>query len=224
MQETAESVSDDDLIDFDKTDIDVTREHAVLTNDDAYKINHSYEQAPAGVTLNLLGCLLFGGWLWNLVPNNLLMPWGIFILANTIVHFFIINQYQRAKDRTQFRKNWAFFNGFLFTVYAIAWGCGYHLFFPYLDPNQQIFLFYLAGIYLLGLLPVLASTHKGIPLCTHSLGHPLIIVNLGATLQRGCYHRQFDCVYHHCSRFHCQALSADHPGVLSLGYGYQTIK
>ena len=185
MQESAESASDDDLIDFDKTDIDVTREHAVLTNDEAYKINHSYEQAPAGVTLNLLGCLLFGGWLWNLVPNNLLMPWGIFILANTIVHFFIINQYQRAKDRTQFRKNWAFFNGFLFTVYAIAWGCGYHLFFPYLDPNQQIFLFYLAGIYLLGLLPVLASTHKAYVCVLTALSIPLLLLTLEQPFNEG---------------------------------------
>lgn len=165
MEKSVNHHQDEEPLGFEKPEFDVTSENVVLSNDDAYKINHSFEQAPTGICINLIGAVLFTAWLWKIVPEYVLLPWLFFITTNTAVHFSLINQYKKATNRPRFKRNWAFYNGFLFSIYAISWGIGYHFFFPYLEHSQQIFLFYLAGIYLLSLLPVLSSTHNAY-LCT----------------------------------------------------------
>ena len=157
---------------------DVTAENVTLSNNEAYKINHSFEQAPTGICINLIGASLFTVWLWDTISQSVLLPWLFFITTNTVIHFSIIHQYKKAINRARFKKNWAFYNGFLFSMYAIAWGIGYHFFFPYLDVNQQIFLYYLAGIYLLAMLPVLSSTLNAY-LCTIvAFAVPLLVIAL----------------------------------------------
>ncbi len=176
MDKSVDNLRDDEEPGFEKMDFDVTSENIVLSNDETYKINHSFEQAPTGISINLIGATLFAAWLWKVVPEYILIPWLFFIATNSLIHIAIINQYKKEINRAKFKKNWAFYNGFLFSIYTIAWSVGYHFFFPYLDINQQIFLFYLAGIYLLSLLPVLASTHKAYLCAIVSYTVPLLIL------------------------------------------------
>ncbi len=160
MEKQVKSHLDDDDFGIESANFDVTSENIVLSNDEIYKSNHSFEQAPTGICINLIGAVLLTIWLWQTVPEFVLIPWLFFITTNTFIHFSIINQYRKSINRSRVKKSWAFYNGFLFSIYAIAWGIGYHFIFPHLDSNQQIFLYYLSGIYLLSLIPVLSSTHK----------------------------------------------------------------
>ena len=169
-----------DNVDFGIEDskFDVTAENVVLRNNEAYKINHSFEQAPMGICINLIGMVLFTAWLWSVIPEAILLPWLFFITTNTLIHFSIIHKYKKAINRARFKKNWAFYNGFFFSVYAISWAIGYYYFFPYLDANQQIFLYYLAGIYLLAMLPVLSSTFNAYLCVIVAFAIPLLLLTL----------------------------------------------
>ena len=110
-----------------------------LNSKEEYLSRTAIAQSPMGVCINLLASILFIIWQWNNIPEYILLPWSLFINVNLIIHLFLIYHCKKQLLHEPAKRSWSIYNGFLFCTYALAWGIGYHLFFPYLQENQQLF-------------------------------------------------------------------------------------
>ncbi len=172
---------------FDHEEITVDKRNLILNDQERYKIKYALDQAPMGVCINLIGSGLITAWQWENIPEFILIPWLFFIACNSVAHLYIVSQYKKLISHSDPKKHWSVYNGFLFCMYSMAWGIGYHFFFQYLDQGQQLFLYYAAGIYLLSFIPALAPTYKAYMCLVISFAMPLVFLILKNTWLESLY-------------------------------------
>ena len=118
-------------------------------------------------------------WLMESVPDYIVLPWLAFIALTSILHLFIVKQFRQAGAHIGVNTNWVSYNAFLFSMLGLAWGIGYLFFFPHISGPQQMFLYYAAGIFAIGMLPVLSAVLSGYIIFISCLAVPLLFLLIG---------------------------------------------
>ncbi len=142
-------------------------------------VRHLYDQAPTGITISLIASTLLAWWLMETVPDYIVLPWLAFIALTSVTHLFVVKQFRQSAPMIGISANWVSYNAFLFSMLGLAWSVGYLFFFPHLDSSKQMFLFYIAGILAISMLPVLSAVLSGYMTFITALALPLVLLMLG---------------------------------------------
>ena len=106
----------------------------------AAQISALFSRARLVYSINAINAVIVVAFLWNTIPNSMLLMWMLAVIGITAVRFHLLIEYDRDKFKTEHLHYWkkvAFWGA---AWSGIAWGMSWILLFPQNSLPQQIFL------------------------------------------------------------------------------------
>lgn len=117
-------------------------------------------QAPLGISAVMLLAVGLTVFLWNQVPDYLLLPWLAFLGLNNALHAYILREYNHHEKRIEAITSWTRYQTMLAGASALAWGVGFAVMLPHLGMQQQMLYLLLLALLCAVHLPVLGTVFQ----------------------------------------------------------------
>jgi len=134
--------------------IDHSAKHALNNNNQA--LHYLYEQAPAGIILNIISALLVTWFILPTAPDYLYIPWLSFIVLTAFTHTLVIKEFGKQKKSLQINNQWAVYQTLMVGITALTFSVGYLLFLPLASSFVQVILLLILAILSVAHLPLLS--------------------------------------------------------------------
>jgi diguanylate cyclase (GGDEF)-like protein/PAS domain S-box-containing protein len=150
--ETIKSNNSTGTLDIDSIETPV-KNTIVNNNQD---LHYLFQQAPAGIVLNIISALLVSWFVLPSTPDYLYIPWLTFIVITSFTHTLLIKEFWKHKKTLQVNNQWAVYQTFMVGITALAFSIGYILFLPLLSTFSQIILLLILATLAVAYLPILS--------------------------------------------------------------------